>query len=92
MWNMDEKGFLISICQALKRIVSYKSLKTGLTRGVMQDGNREFISILASANALGRKMPLGLIYQSDSSDMQDTWVQDFDFKNYEAYFALSLKG
>ena len=88
---MDEKGFLIGICQASKRIVSVKSIKTGQCKGVMQDGSREFITCLAAISATGEKISPSLIYQSDSGDMQDTWLEDFDFSNQHAYFALSPK-
>jgi DDE superfamily endonuclease len=89
---MDEKGFLIGICHASKRIVSVKSIKTGQCKGVIQDGSREFITCLACISAIGEKISPSLIYQSDSGDMQDTWLEDFDFCNQHAYFALSPKG
>ena len=81
MWNMDEKGFFIGICQASKRIVSVKSIKTGQYRGLIQDSSREFITCLAAISATGKKMSPSLIYQSDSGDMQDIWLEDFDFYN-----------
>ena len=71
MWNIDEKGFLISIYQALKRIILVKSIKTRQYRGLIQDSSREFITYLAAISAIGKKISPSLIYQSDSSDIQD---------------------
>jgi DDE superfamily endonuclease len=71
IWNFDEKGFLLGICHATKRIVPVKHLK-GQYRGTVQDGSREFISVLACINAIGESLPPALIYQGDSGDLQNT--------------------
>ena len=92
LWNFDEKGFLIGMCHASKRIVPLKSLKKGQIKGTLQDGNREFISLLAAVSAAGEKMSPSLIYQSESGDLQDSWLEDFDHCNQKAYFAASKKG
>jgi hypothetical protein len=89
---MDEKGFLIGICQTSKRIISIKTMRKGFTKGHLQDGSREFISLLGGISATGEKMPPSLIYQSDSGDLQTTWLEDFDHCNQFAYFAASEKG
>jgi len=89
---MDEKGFVIGICQASKRILSVKSIKPGQCKGQMQDGSREFITCIAAVSAGGEKISPSLIYQSESGDMQDSWLKDFNFSNQHAYFALSPKG
>lgn len=91
-YNFDEKGFLIGVCHAAKRIVPIEHLQKKKTLGASQDGSREFISLVASICTDGATIPPALIYQGDSRDMQDTWLEDFDHSRDEAYFAVSSKG
>jgi hypothetical protein len=58
----------------------------------MQDGSREFISLLAAVSAAGMAMPPTLIYASESGDLQDSWIEQFDDNKDFAYFASSQKG
>jgi len=60
--------------------------------GTMQDGSREFISLLACICADGSAIPPGLIYQGESKDMMDSWLQDFDHSKDNAWFTVSEKG
>lgn len=60
--------------------------------GSNQDGSREFISLLACICADGTALPPALIYQGESGDLQDNWLDDFDSSSEEAYFAVSEKG
>ncbi|EDN02183.1 predicted protein [Histoplasma mississippiense (nom. inval.)] len=76
----------------LKRIVSINALKSGRTIGASQDGSREFITLLASICADGTSLPPALIYQGESRDIQDTWLEDFDSKKDQVYFAASENG
>jgi len=92
MYNFDEKGFLIGICRAVKRIVSVKHIRSKKILGANQDGNREFISLLACICADGTAVPPGLIYQGESGDLQDVWLDDFDSSSELAYFGVSKKG
>ena len=38
----------------------------------MQDGSREFISLLACVLAIGRRLPIALIYKGEGHDLRDT--------------------
>ena len=89
---MDEKGFLIGLCNAMKRIVAVQQLKSKKLLGASQDGSREFISLLAGICADGTALPPALIYEGKSGDLQDTWLEDYDSSVDEAYFATSAKG
>ncbi|EDN05269.1 predicted protein [Histoplasma mississippiense (nom. inval.)] len=91
-YNFDEKGFLLGLLRTLKRIVSIEALKRKHTIGAVQDGSREFISLLAGICADGTTIPPALIYRGESRDMQDTWLEDFDPKKDQAYFAASENG
>ncbi|EER28513.1 mariner-Tc1 transposon family protein [Coccidioides posadasii C735 delta SOWgp] len=89
-YNFDEKGFLLGSCHALKCLVSIKALQAGKSVAT-QDGSWEFLSLLCSVSADGIALPPALIYQGESRDLQDTWLDDFDGSEY-AYFAASVNG
>ena len=89
---MDEKGFLIGLCNVMKRIVAVRQLKSKKLLGASQDGSREFIFLLAGICADGTALPPALIYEGKSGDLQDTWLEDYDSSVDEAYFAASVKG
>jgi len=56
-----------------------------------QDGSREFISVLACISANGRTLPPALIYQADSGDLMDTWLEDW-VADQQAFFGSSANG
>ncbi|QVM08619.1 hypothetical protein D8B26_008417 [Coccidioides posadasii str. Silveira] len=89
-YNFDEKGFLLGSCHALKCLVSIKALQAGKSVAT-QDGSWEFLSLLCSVSADGIALPPALIYQGESRDLQDMWLDDFDRSEY-AYFAASVNG
>jgi hypothetical protein len=92
IYNFDKKGFLIGICRSMKRIVSSKQLREKRLLGSKQDGSREFISLLATICADGTALPPALIYQGESGDLQDSWLEDYDHSSTEADFAALQKG
>ena len=48
MYNIDEKGFLIGFLKKVKRVFSKDAFTKGRVQNVSQDGNREWITILAT--------------------------------------------
>ena len=82
---------MIGHASATQRIMSLEALESGRITHASQDGNREFISLLACIGADGTALPPALIYKGDSSILQDTWVEDVN-PNDEAFFAVSAKG
>ena len=69
-----------------------KHLLSGKTLEISQDGSREFISLLAAICVDGTALAPGLIYQGDTYDLQDTWLEDFDHSSEEAHFVVFKKG
>lgn len=65
--------------------------KSGRIRYVQQDGNREFISLLACVCADGTALPPALIYQGKSGDLQNTWMEDLKEED-QAYFTSAANG
>jgi hypothetical protein len=75
MYNMDEKGCLLGILTRSKRVFSKRLYEEGKIKAHIQDGNREWITLLACICADGSALAPALIYQSDSGSIQDTWLQ-----------------
>jgi hypothetical protein len=92
IYNMDEKGFMLGVVSRSKRIFSRASYETGRRRSLIQDGNREWITLLACICADGSYLEPALIYQSTSGSIQDSWLQAFNTENHQARFASSASG
>ena len=92
IYNMDEKGFLIGILSKQKRIFSREQYSSGKIRSLLQDGNREWITVLAAICADGTSLSPSLIYQAASGNIQDTWLQDFEPERHMSFFTSSPTG
>jgi hypothetical protein len=58
---------------------------------ISQNGNRENITLIATICADGSRIPPALIYQSEASLIQDTWLNNFDENGEIAYFTATQK-
>jgi hypothetical protein len=92
IYNMDEKGFLLGILTRLKRLFSRRLYEDRKIKAHIQDGSREFITLLACICADGTHLPPAIIYQSASSSIQDTWLQAFEPDDHRAHIASSPSG
>ena len=90
-YNMDEKGFALGQMNRSKRFFSKELWDRKQVRAPLQDGSREWITILACICADGTALLPGLIYQSEASMVQDSWVQDID-QDHGAFVAASPSG
>ena len=59
---MDEKGFMLGVVGRLKRIFSKDSYEAKKRRTTIQDGSREWITLLAYICADGSYLEPALIY------------------------------
>jgi hypothetical protein len=91
-YNMDEKGFLIGVLQKLKRVFNREYFASGKLLGAGQDGNREWVTILACICMDGTYLPPSVIYQALSGNIQDTWLQDFKPDEHTVHFSSSPSG
>jgi hypothetical protein len=71
--------------------MSRQAVESGRIIGAIQDGSREFISLLSGVCADGTYLPPALIYKGESNDLQNSWVADLE-QDEEAYFAASNNG
>ena len=74
-----------------KRIMTREALQASRVQSVIQDGNRGFISLLATICADGTTLPVGLIYKGKTGNLQTSWVEDLEPSDI-AYFTATETG
>jgi hypothetical protein len=89
---MDEKGFMIGILQASKRYFNKHEAQSTRMKGAGQDGNREFVTIIASISQDGQALPPGIIYAAATNNHQDSWYEDLGTSEPVAHFITSPNG
>jgi hypothetical protein len=77
-YNMDEKGFMIGQVGRTKRVFSRETWEKKRKTEVLQDGSREWITVMACVGAGGDALPPSLIFQGMNGNIQSDWVQDID--------------
>ena len=92
IYNMDEKGFMLGIVSRSRRIFSKASYEGIRRRTTIQDGSRQWITLLACICADGSCLEPALIYQSASGSIQDTWLQALDPDIHQIRISSSPSG
>jgi hypothetical protein len=92
IYNMDKKGFLIGMLSKQKRVFGRRLYEEGGLRQFIQDGNREWITVMACICADSSALDPALIYQSVGENIQDTWLEDFNPRIHKAHITSSLSG
>jgi uncharacterized protein YndB with AHSA1/START domain len=91
-YNMDEKGFMIGVTTRSKRVFSRRQWERKEVRAALQDGLREWVTLLATVCADGTALPPGIIYQSDNSTLQAPWVAAIDTEKHDCFISSSPSG
>jgi hypothetical protein len=91
-YNMDEKGFMLGVVGRSKKIFSRTLYKEGKRRSTIQDGSREWITLLACICTDGSYLEPALIYQSTSGAIQDSWLQALDHMTHQIRISSSSSG
>ena len=92
IYNMDEKGFMIGQIQKSHRIFTRDTYLNNKLVNAGQDGNREWITCLATICADGSALSPALIYKANTGNLQDTWLDGFDPKQQKCLFSSSPNG
>ncbi len=92
IYNMDEKGFMLGIVGRSKRVFSKAMYKQKRVRESLQDGNREWITLLATVCADGTALSPGIIFQSANSTLQSSWVDSIKPGKHSVYVSSSPSG
>ena len=77
-YNMDEKGFAIGILGRSKRVFSKLSYEAKKNKQSLQDGSREWVTLLATVCADGSWLPPALIFTGKNNRIQSSWVEDIE--------------
>jgi hypothetical protein len=86
--NMDEKGLLMGSTSRTHRVFSRAMWDRGELQAALQDGSREWITILATICADGTALAPSLVYSSDASAVSLSWVRDI---NHQDVFVTGTK-
>jgi hypothetical protein len=92
IYNMDEKGFLIGITGRSKRVFSKRMYDRGEVTQALQDGSREWITLLACVCADGSALPPGLVYKAASSSIKSSWVDEIRSGEHSVFITSSPSG
>ena len=91
IYNMDEKGFHVGVSKRSKRVFTKASLGSNQAKAAVQDGNREWITLLACVCASGESLPPALVYQG-SSRIKSSWVDAVELEKHQILFSNSPTG
>ena len=92
IYNIDEKGFLIGLIGRSKRIFSRRQWEKKEVRASLQDGSREFLTVLACCCADGSSLPPSLIYAAANGAIRSSWVEDIKAGEHEVFVSSSPTG
>jgi hypothetical protein len=88
MYNMDEKAFMLGTLKRSLRIFSKASWKARKVKEALQDGSREWITVMGCVCGDGSSLSPGIIYQ-EVKEIQSTWLQGVDSSKHHAFFSHS---
>ena len=91
-YNMDEKGFAIGLVGRSKRVFTRSTYEKKRNQQSLQDGNSEWVTVLASVCADGTALPPGLIYAGKSNTIQSSWVEDIEPGKHSVFVSASPTG
>lgn len=89
---MDEKGLMIGKIKKMKRVFNRQAYSEGKLLGAVEDGNREWITMIATICADGSWHRPMLIYSAAGEDVQDNWIASVDWRVHGVVFTASQSG
>ena len=92
MYNMDEKGFSLGTMTKQHRVFTKEAVQKKRVLGYAHDGNREWITILATICADGSWCPPAIIFAGKEGPLRASWVDDVELGRHNALFATSPNG
>jgi hypothetical protein len=91
-YNMDEKGFMIGVIGRTKRVFSRHQWEAKQVTSAVQDGSREWTTLLAAICADGEVLPPGIVYASANSTIQSSWVVDIEAGVHDVFVTSTPSG
>jgi hypothetical protein len=86
---MDEKGFMTGIVGRSKQVFSKRKFNKEEVRAFLQDGNCDWVTVIACVCADGGVLPPGVIYAATGKAVQSSWVNDIDPRKHSVHFTTS---
>ncbi|KAF7565281.1 hypothetical protein PtrM4_047150 [Pyrenophora tritici-repentis] len=92
IFNMDEKGFMIGVTGRSKRVFDKRIYdRKGVTAAV-QDGSREWVTVLACICSDGTALSPALIFQSAAGALQSSWTDAINKEKHQFFIGSSPSG
>ena len=92
IYNMDEKGFQIGSLGRSKRVFDKVLYNKKGVRAALQDGNTQWVTVLACVCADGTALSPSLIFQSAAGALQSSWVDAVDSEKHSVFVSSSPSG
>jgi hypothetical protein len=89
---MDEKGFMTGVVSRSKRVFGKRKFNKREVRASLQDGNHDWVTVIACVCADGGTLPPGVIYPAAGKAIKSSWVGDIDPRKHSVHFATSPSG
>jgi hypothetical protein len=90
-YNMDEKGFLIGLLTRSKRAFSRQLWESKQVTDALQDGSREFVTLLACICADGTALEPSIIFEG-MGPLWSAWVESVDPALHRVFMTTSPTG
>jgi hypothetical protein len=87
IYNIDEKGFLLGQLSKSKRVFSKAKWDRREVREALQDGSREFITVLACVCGNGTSLEPSVIF-AGKSGLCSAWVEAVEEGKHEVFSAI----
>lgn len=91
IYNMDEKGFLLGVCSRSKRVFSRPLWDKKKVSASIQDGNRNWITVIGCVCADGSWVDPVIIYQGKSG-LRDSWLRDLEVGRHQLFCCSTPSG
>jgi hypothetical protein len=88
-YNMDKKGFMIGELSKSKHVFLKQLWESKEMISALQDGSRDWVTIIAAICADGTLLPPSIIYTSANSTLQQSWMAEVKVNKHKACFASS---
>jgi hypothetical protein len=86
---MDEISFAIGVIGKSRMTLRREVYEAKRFSSAIQDGSREWVTVLAAICADESTLPLGFIFAAASKDTQSVWIENIKTGYHSVYFTTS---
>ncbi|EUC27044.1 hypothetical protein COCCADRAFT_112719, partial [Bipolaris zeicola 26-R-13] len=91
IYNMDEKGFLLGVTSRSKRVFSKPLWDQKKVSASLQDGSRDWITVMGCVCADGSWVDPVVIYEGKGG-LRDSWLHDLEVGKHQLFCCTSPTG